>query len=60
MEERMREADFSHLEKIESEKLEAMKTPMEQAHIYKRLRFLGYEYAGLFRGIQKSDHEGRK
>ena len=61
VESRMGDAEFSSIERDKMDKFEngGEIEWLSGAQLYKRFRFYGFEYGGLFRGIQRADAECR-
>jgi fatty acid synthase len=58
-EERIPESEFAQTRKEGTAALENVDETMVLEHVYKRFRFFGYDYTGLFQGILKVDATGR-
>lgn len=52
--------EFYKIEKSGRTRLANMERPILLGDYYKKVRFLGMEYGGLFRGIKKCDYEGNQ
>jgi len=57
-EEKLLDQDWAVIEKEAAQSLANPKTVLTGEDVYKRLRFLGYEYTGAFRGIRAADSTG--
>jgi len=58
-EEKVSEVEFEQTEKNGRTSLSNVDETLNTEHVYKRFRFFGYDYTGLFRGILKADASGR-
>lgn len=54
------EDEFFKIEEAGITRLIKMEHPMLPEDFYKKIRFIGMEYSGLFRGIKKCDDEGKQ